>query len=509
MLAEVALPDLSRTDRTVGEQARQRYGAVVAAMKSAAPPSSLGTAYGELGMLLQAAEFYDAAEPCLLNAQALLPADSRWPYYLAHLYKSLGSLDKAEQSFERVLELRADDLATLVWLGRLSLDIGNVEKASRMFTRAAGIAPDATAVLAGLGQVHLAERNFSAAARSLERALSLDPQADSLHAPLAAAYRGLGDQAKAEPHERRWGNRDILVPDPLNQELDMLLDTGLSNELRGVRALEAEDWTTAAAYFRKGLAVTTENTSLRRSLQHKLGTALYLGGDVTGAASQFEQVIRAAPRSGQDEATAKAHYSLAIIRIAGGRTRDAIQDLQAAVTYQPTYLEARLALAEALRRTGSVAASLAHYRQALELSPQSPQGQMGHAFALIYLGRYSEAKGQLTDAVSMHPDRPELAHMLARLLAVAPDDRVRDGQHALRLVDDLLKGPRTTELGETLAMALAELGQFERAASIQRDILAVARKAGGGAATHRIEQNLRLYESGRPCRTFWDAGAQG
>jgi hypothetical protein len=28
---------------------------------------------------------------------------------------------------------------------------------------------------------------------------------------------------KAEPHLREWQNRDVLVPDPLNQELDMLL----------------------------------------------------------------------------------------------------------------------------------------------------------------------------------------------------------------------------------------------------------------------------------------------
>ena len=39
-------------------------------------------------------------------------------------------------------------------------------------------------------------------------------------APLAMAYRGLGDLHKAEPHLRQWRNTDILLPDPLQQELD-------------------------------------------------------------------------------------------------------------------------------------------------------------------------------------------------------------------------------------------------------------------------------------------------
>ena len=282
----------------------------------------------------------------------------------------------------------------------------------------------------------------------------------------------------------------------------MLLDNGLSNELRGVRALEANDWQTAASYFQRGLEVTPENTALRRSLQHKLGTALYLGGDAEAAAGHFEQVIAAAPPAGVDEATAKAHYSLAVIRMAQARYDEAIGHFEGAVDRQPSYLEARLALAEALRRTGKVGASLAHYQQVLELDPQAAQASLGYALALIRVERYGEARDRLEGAVDADRDRPELAHTLARLLAVAPDDRVRDGQRAMRLVQELMKGTRTTELGETYAMALAEVGDYQRAAAVQRDILAVVRRGGSPADAQRLERNLRLYESGRPNRTF-------
>ena len=38
-----------------------------------------------MGRLLMAAEYFEAAEPYLLHAQALAPEDVRWPYYLGHV----------------------------------------------------------------------------------------------------------------------------------------------------------------------------------------------------------------------------------------------------------------------------------------------------------------------------------------------------------------------------------------------------------------------------------------
>ena len=503
-LLPVALPDLSRVDVAVQAQARERYATLTRTIANRDTPiPDLARAYGDFGMLLQAAEYYEAAEPCYLNAQALAPEEIRWPYYIAHLRKSLGETDKAEAAFTRVLELRPDDFPTLVWLASLYLDKGRPENAEPLFAKALTVMPRSVAALAGLGRAALAKRDYAGAAKHLEEALSVDPQAESLHAPLAMAYRGLGDLHKAEPHLRQWRNTDILLPDPLQQELDLLLESGLSYELRGVRALDGQDWKAAAGFFRRGLALTTQNTSLRRSLQHKLGTALFMTGDVKGAERQFEEVIRASPGEGIDESSAKAHYSLAVLRASNGRSQDAIEHFSAAVTYQPNYVEAQLALAEALRRAGRVEASLASYKAAVAINPRASQGRLGYAFALARLGRYREARDWLADAMVLAPDRPEFSHALARLLVTAPDEKVRDGQRAMAIVQQLLKGQKTTSLGETMAMTLAELGDFAEAAGIQRGVLAAARDAGLHDAVRRMTENLRLYERHQPCRTPW------
>ena len=50
-------------------------------------------------------------------------------------------------------------------------------------------------------------------------------------------------------------------------------------------------------------------------------------------------------------------------------------------------------------------------------------------------------------------------------------------------------------------MTLAELGEYEQAAAVQRDLIAAAEKAGLRDVVRHMAGNLRLYERRQPCRT--------
>ncbi|HET6319798.1 MAG TPA: tetratricopeptide repeat protein, partial [Chloroflexota bacterium] len=502
-IREVTLPDLSPMDATVQQQVRDRYAAVNEARKKGTGDADLSEKYGQYGMVLQAAEYYEAAEPAYLNAQALSPNDLRWPYYLGHLYKSQGQTAKAIQAFTRSLELGPNEIATLIWLGRLYLEQGQPEMAEALFVRAAALPPKNVAVLAGLGQAALARRDYQRAASLLEEALALDPSALSVNSPLAMAYRGLGDTAKAEAHVKQWRNTEVLVPDRLRMDLDLALESGLSYELRGVRALESHDWDAAEGFFRKGVAITTGSTALGRSLRHKLGTALFLKGDVKGAMERFEEVTRLAPPDGYDESSAKAFYSLGVIMASTGRNRDAIERFSRAVSYNPNYVEALTGLADALRRGGRVEESLKTYAEIVRINPRATDAKFGYAIGLVRLHRYRDARDWLVEATRVQPDQPELALALARILAAAPDSSVRDGARAMAITEELFKGAKTTVLGETLAMALAAVGQYEEAARIQRGVLDAAKRAGLRSEVREMTANLRLYEQHMPCRMPW------
>ena len=114
---------------------------------------------------------------------------------------------------------------------------------------------------------------------------------------------------------------------------------------------------------------------------------------------------------------------------------------------------------------------------------------------LVRLGRYQEARDRLERDVKAFPEQLGFAHALARLLAAAPDDRVRNGARAHAMVMELLKNQRTPALAETMAMAQAELGRFKDAVEWQRTAIDLARSAGRPEGMAHLTENLALYQS--------------
>ena len=503
-LEDVALPELSRADAPVQAQIRESYEAVRQARASrTAVDAELAAAFGRYAMLLHAAEYLEAAAPAYRNAQALQPRDPRWPYYLAQVYRNTGDIPRSMDAFRRVLALQPDDVAALVWLGRLHLDLGDPAAAEPLFQKAQSLAPRAVAAHVGLGQAGLAKKDYARAAQWFESALAIDPSAASVYSPLAMAYRGMGQLAKAESLAGQWRNSEIPVPDPRTLELDTTLRSGLAYELRGVAALDVGDYARAASLFREGLQYAPAGSALARSVRHKLGTALALSGDTAGAAREFEETVRVAPRNAIDEPAAKASYSLGLLHAAQGRLSQATGHLQAALEYNPNYLEARVALADALRTSGRPAAAMPHYAEAVRVSPRATGARLGHALVLAELGRYAEARASIEASVAAQPDRPELRLALVRILAASPDPVVRDGARAVTLARQLASSSAGGEIGEVLAMALAEAGAFGEAAAVQRRVMDGARQAGREDEARRLTPALRLYESGRALRDPW------
>jgi tetratricopeptide (TPR) repeat protein len=404
-LPPAVLPDLSQMDKVVQQQINDSYRAVTS---SAAP-----RAYGDTGKLLMAAEYFEAAEPFYLRAQALEPGEMRWPYYLGHMYLAKAEPAKAIASFERALSIKPDDVATLVWLGGIHVDQGQPELAEPLYTKALMIQPRVVSALFGLGQVALAKREYARAVDQFEQALTADSRESIAHYPLALAYRGLGNTAQAEAHLRQQGRVEVGPPDPLLAELRGLLQGPVAEENRGIRAMDGGDFKAAAEHFRRGLELAPDSASLR----HKLGTALSLMGDTSGAFDQFQETIRRFPDFAQ------AHYSLGVLLALNGRFPEAIDRFTAAVRYQPDYVEARLRLAELLRQTGRPDAALPQYERVMAIDPRAAEAQFGYAMALVQLKRYDEARRRLSEAAAAHPERKEFTEALVRLQTIAPGPR--------------------------------------------------------------------------------------
>jgi tetratricopeptide (TPR) repeat protein len=494
-LRDTMPPVMSGVEPSLQERIRAAYASLTAARAARTTSDiDLGRAHGQVGKLLLAAELYEQAEPHLLNARILDPGELAWPYYLAHAYRLRFDADQAISLFEEVLRIKADHVPALVWLGTLHADGGRVDLAEPLLTKAVSLNPRSAAALFELGKVALAGGDPARAATHLEAALAADPDADGVHYALAMAYRARGDEQRAASHVRRWRDERLYPADPLMEEITSLLKTAVVYEIRGTQAMDDRKWAEAAALFREGLAVAPRDATLHQNL----GTALYLAGDSRGAEAEFEVAVRLLP------GYARALFSLGIIMEERGRDQEAIERFSGAVASDPSMVNARASLADALRRSGKLEASIAEYVSVVKADPSASQARFGHAMALVRLGRYAEARAVLEEATRAHADQPGLAHALARLLASAPDDAVRDGPRAVAIVQALERTTAPTlTLVETAAMALAETGRFSDASARQRQAIAMASQAGRAEHAARLTQNLRRYESGMPSRQPW------
>lgn len=492
-LRDVALPDLSKMVLSAQTQIRNQHESLQKTIgRRGVTPEELSHAYGEMGKLLLAAQYGDPAEAALLNAQALDASDYRWPYYLAQHYRTQGDPAKTQQLLERTLQLRPQDVPSLVWLGDTWLALGDANAAAVQFSKALAVDSQLAAAHAGLGRAALALDDPRRAVAELETALTIDPQAVGAHYPLSLAYNAIGDRQRAQVHLQKRQERPVLPPDPLMAELDTLLESPQRYETQGIRALVRNDWPAAAAEFRKGLALDPASPALR----HRLATAINMMGEKEEAEAIFAAVARDAPDY------FPTRFSLGVILQSKRRDGEAIEHFRAALQQRSDYAEARLRMASSLRRLGRLPDAIANYEQVLTANPNLLEARVGVAMTLASAGRDREARDILLDGMKADPDQPAFSHGMARLLAASPDAEVRDGQAAMGLVQQLLKKGRTPDLGETMAMALAELGEYERAASLQRDLIMSAQNANVPVSP-RLTANLRLYEQRRASRVPW------
>jgi len=174
-----------------------------------------------------------------------------------------------------------------------------------------------------------------------------------------------------------------------------------------------------------------------------------------------------------------------------------------AVRDDAIYLQARLQLANTLRLRGRLAPALMEYAEVIKQDPRTGEARLGQALVLVRLGRLDDARARLVEAERLLPGRSEFVEMLARLYAAAPDARIRSGEQALQLAQQLNRRQQTLGSREVMAMALAEAGRYDEAARWQRDTIGMAERAGFRDAVPQLSEDLKRYEQGQPCRRLW------
>lgn len=485
--------DLSALEAGVREQIKSRQASLETMMAGEVEGAPLAAAFGELGRTYHAYSLLESAQTCYRNAEALAPTDPAWPYLRGHTALAGNQPEEALEGFSRVLEVDPSHVPARI-RGAEALGALGRDDEARQFLQAA-LAQDPSSAFAHyrLGQLDLAQNQPLEGVHHLKEALRLQPNATVIYATLATAYQALGDKEAAQESLALRGTNLVALSDPLMAQVQELAVGVRANMEKGSRAFAARRFQEAETLFRLAAEEDPENATAHLNL----GSALVQLGQKKEAEEEILEALRLDPEN------ARGHFNLGTLYLGQGRDDAGVDALQKALELNPEYSSARLNLANLYLKKGRYQEAEASFRQLVQDQPGSAAPRLGEAIAMTLQSRTKEAVESLEAGLQAVPGDASLTNALARLLATSSLDSLRDGSRALELVQELIRAQSNLEHIETLAMALAETGDFAAAQEWQERAIQAVRQSSRRDLLAGLEANLALYRQSKPCRTPW------
>ncbi len=455
---------------------------------------ALGLAYRKLGRLDEARNHLEQGGDATVQIEdpllvSLIELGKSAEIYLLRAAQAMDSerWDQAAALYPKALEIDPSDFMVHKGLSYALEKLGDVEGSLDQLHEALAVATTGDAdkdrleraeVYRVMGGIEVLHSREAAAREHFEKSVELDPERLDARFKLANALARAGDLEAALEHydfflERQPSSAPILVKRA----------TALINLRRPDEAL---------ASFEQALAASPDDPEIRR----QYAEALEYLGERTAAAAQRRAAAGAAGAEGRvAQLIAEGQR-----QTREGRYQAAVASYRQAIELDSGELDAHYELATVLGHLGHFDEALDEFAVVIDAAPRHSRARRGEITALVLLERWGKAREQLNQALRVLPRDRQLAHVQARLLASAPDPRVRSGALAVEVASRVFEARREPASAETLAMAFAEAGRFDQALELQRQLVAAAEQAGARAESARLREMLAAYESGRAWR---------
>ncbi|HEY1663490.1 MAG TPA: tetratricopeptide repeat protein [Verrucomicrobiae bacterium] len=259
-------------------------------------------------------------------------------------------------------------------------------------------------------------------------------------------------------------------------------------------------WHDSITLFEHAIAVTTDNDTAHSNL----GLALESEGRQQDALAQYRDGVLISPKS------AGMHNNIADLYYAMGRTNEALDEYNQALKLDPAGSYTWINLGNVDAALGRFDDAMTNYNEAAQLAPDDPRIPFVVGKALLAEGRDLEAISHFRDALKLDPDNFQTLTYMARVLASDEDPQARNGPIALAMAakaNDLTGGIEPAML-DTLAMAYAEIGQFDDAQRAEEYAIKLATAPQLKGDLPGMSQRLQLYQAKKPFRQSFASAPQ-
>ncbi len=307
--------------------------------------------------------------------------DARARYFAGHAHLAQGDLGEALAAFRGAAE--ADDtlLGARRMAGELGLKAGELDAARKDLEALYSVAPGAPSVLNALAAIELRQGNTERVGKLLDQALALPPERlDSRarsRALLLRARMALG----AEDEEKSLADLEAAVRAwPGNLEaLDLLSDRHFAtgNYEKALDQLEAL----------RAAGVQSPQIAIKIAQSHE-------------ALNRAERAVRVLEKAAVDfPDDAMVHTALGDMHVKGRAFAEARKAYEKALEVDPSYQEARLAMADLLVKEAKVDAAIAYLQAARKKNPDGALILVGIADLNKRLAETGGRRDLLGDAI--------------------------------------------------------------------------------------------------------------
>ena len=498
------------------------------------PSQKFGQKAGQLGELYHGNDFYSEALACYEIAMEFDSQNPLWPHHVAFLKQMRGENESVVDLLKRTIELAANYIPAVLKLADVYYKMGEFGQAKIYYQQTLSLDPRNRFALLGLSRIALDSSKWQQGQHYLEKAIESDPAFGAAHRLLASVHKHFGrtelmaaSLKKAEEVKRR---RFPVAPDPWNEQVSLLCYDvekllGLGAKARQMYYIEL-----AKRYFQRAFMFDHDDPEPF----FEIGTDAFESGLKKEAKPFFEKVIRI------DPSYTKAYNRLGSILLSEQKAQDAEQMFLKALQYDPENAYSYDALGGSLFQQGKYEEALRSFTRALKIDPDVKSLNYHIASSLHKLGRIDQAinyyheqlerqpehkdarfplalafleKNQIQAAVRQYrlllqtdPDSANVLNSLAWILATTEDPNCKDPAEAVKLANRAceITNYKIPIIVDTLAVAYAADGQFQKATETAQKALGLARASGKEVLARNIQERCELYKIHQLYRQFPD-----